>query len=299
MRDAVFATDYDANKIRKIDVASGEVTTFAGSGAATSFDGVGTLAAFNGPHGIAVDQVGSVYVTDNIGCRIRWIVVATGAVTTLAGSGVASSSDGLGTAATFNYPQAVVADADTVGGNLYISEAVGRKIRKIVISSGVVTTLAGSGAASTVAVDGTGTAATLSGPECMALDGKGNLYFTDDWSNTVRKIVIATQVVTTLAGSGREASVDGVGLLASFNIPRGIALDAFGNALFISEAEGIFQGSGKSGQITSGLDTTGSDLFFGGTWSSTANQDAQNLVDFYAHLGMVLVIVDGQMVAHW
>ena len=106
MRDAVFATDYDANKIRKIDVASGAVTTLAGSGAATSFDGLGTLAAFNGPHGIAVDQVESVYVTDNIGCRIRWIIAATvtGAVTTLAGSGVASSSDGLGTAATFDYP---------------------------------------------------------------------------------------------------------------------------------------------------------------------------------------------------
>ena len=57
--------------------------------------------------------------------------------------------------------------------------------------------------------------------------------------------------------------------------------------------------SGKSGQIISGFDTTGSDLFFSGTWSSTTYQDAQILCDFYAHLDMVLVVVDGQMVAHW
>ena len=54
-----------------------------------------------------------------------------------------------------------------------------------------------------------------------------------------------------------------------------------------------------SGQIRSGLDTTSSDLFFSGTWASTANQDATILCDFYAHLDMVLVVVDGQMVAHW
>ena len=57
--------------------------------------------------------------------------------------------------------------------------------------------------------------------------------------------------------------------------------------------------SGKYGQITLGLDTTASDLFFSTTWSSIANADMSILCDFYTHLDMVLVVVDGQMVAHW
>ena len=59
------------------------------------------------------------------------------------------------------------------------------------------------------------------------------------------------------------------------------------------------QFSGKSGQIISGLDTTASDLFFSGTWTSVANAAATILADFYAHFDQVLVIVDGQMVGRW
>ena len=78
------------------------------------------------------------------------------------------------------------------------------------------------------------------------------------------------------------------------------------NVMTCTDASGSFiigqdfeKFSGKSGQIISGLDVTSSDLFFSGTWTSTANQDATILCDFYAHYDTVLVIVDGQMVAHW
>ena len=59
------------------------------------------------------------------------------------------------------------------------------------------------------------------------------------------------------------------------------------------------QFSGKSGQIISGLNTTGSDLFFSGTWSAIANTDAQILADFYAHYDEILTIEAGQMIGHW
>ena len=59
------------------------------------------------------------------------------------------------------------------------------------------------------------------------------------------------------------------------------------------------QFSGKSGQIISGLDTTSSDLFFSGTWSSITNADATILADFMCHFDQVLVIIDGQMIGHW
>ena len=57
--------------------------------------------------------------------------------------------------------------------------------------------------------------------------------------------------------------------------------------------------AGKSGQIISGIDTTGSDLFFSGTGTSATNTDASILADFYAHLDMILVVVDGAMISHW
>ena len=72
--------------------------------------------------------------------------------------------------------------------------------------------------------------------------------------------------------------------------------DASGTFVIGADLE---QYSGKSGQIISGLDTTSSDLFFSGTWSSIANTDATILADFYAHFDQALVIVDGQMIGHW
>ena len=95
------------------------------------------------------------------------------------------------------------------------------------------------------------------------------------------------------AGGNTLASL-GIHNFTKYNVMT--CTDASGSFVISQDFEKY---SGKSSQIISGLDTTGSDLFFSGTWTSTTNQDANILCDFYAHLDMVLVIVDGQMVAHW
>ena len=96
------------------------------------------------------------------------------------------------------------------------------------------------------------------------------------------------------SGGNTLASL-GIHNVTSYNIQNNNT-DTTGTFVIGQDLENF---SGQSGQIISGLDTTASDLFFSGTWSSIANADATILADFYAHFDQVLVIVDGQIVCHW
>lgn len=199
----------------------GLTTTMAGTGSTGSADGTGTAASFNLPFGVATDASGNVYVADQNNNKIRRISVG-GVVITLAGNGSSGAADGIGTAATFNTPVGITADAS---GNIYVADMYNNKIRKI-SASGVVSTLAGSGIQG--AADGTGTAASFNNPAGVAVDASGNVYVADQYNNTIRKIT-ASGIVTTLAGSGAQGAADGTGIAATFNTPMGITVDASGN----------------------------------------------------------------------
>ena len=104
-------------------------------------------------------------------------------------------------------------------GNLYVADNANNTIRKVVVATGVVTTLAGT-AGMAGSTDGTGAAARFNSPCGVAVDGAGNLYVADNINNTIRKVVVATGVVTTLAGTaGMTGSTDGTGAAARFNAP--------------------------------------------------------------------------------
>jgi len=208
------------------------VTTLAGYVSAIPVlvvNGTGTAASFYSPYGVTTDGT-NLYVVDSVG-NIRKIVIATSAVTTLAGAtlGTSGSTDGTGTAAKFALPRGITTD----GTNLYVADTGNSTIRKIVIATGAVTTVAGTaspyfGYGST---DGTGTAAKFSGPAGVTTDGS-NLYVADTGNNAVRKIVIATGAVTTLAG-GTFGSTDGMGSAAQFYSPTGITTD--GTNLYVAD----------------------------------------------------------------
>ncbi|HWZ22633.1 MAG TPA: T9SS type A sorting domain-containing protein, partial [Cytophagaceae bacterium] len=152
-----------------------------------------------------------------------------GVVTTLAGSGDIGSDDAnIGTLARFDNPSFVAVD---VSGNVYVADTWNNKIRKIT-STGVVTTLAGSGTAGSV--DATGTLASFHNPYGVVVDTSGNVYVADQSNNKIRKIT-PTGVVTTFAGSGTYGSVNATGTLASFNQPEGLAIDASGN-IYVADA---------------------------------------------------------------
>lgn len=230
----LFVADSDNHMIRAVDLATSTVTTLAGhAGISGSADGTGYSAQFYYPRGVASDGAGTLFVADAFNHTIRKVVVATGEVTTLAGAAKSSgSADGTGSSARFNYPGALLYDG---AGNLFVADTRNSAIRKIVVSTGVVTTVAGS-AGSSGSVDGVGTAARLNYPIGMSSDGAGNLFFADSYNHTIRKLVIASAAVTTLAGSaGVFGSADGTGAVARFYYPDGVASDGAGN-LYVADS---------------------------------------------------------------
>jgi streptogramin lyase len=222
----VYVADFDNNEIRKI-TPTGVVTTLAGSTTPGSADGTGASASFDGPSSVAVGASGNIYATDSHNNEIREITPA-GVVTTLAGSTTTSgSADGIGTAASFNFPTGISADS---AGNLYAADATG-EIRKITPTA-VVTTVAGTGT-TYGDMNGVGSAARFKYPTGVAVDSAGNVYVADTYNNQIRKITPAGSV-STLAGSGTPGDIDGSGAAASFYYPRGIAVDANGN-VYVTE----------------------------------------------------------------
>jgi sugar lactone lactonase YvrE len=200
------------------------VTTQAGTGSSGSANGTGTSASFNNPQGITTDGT-NLYVVDSMNNLIRKIVISTGVVTTVAGTGSSGSANGTGTSASFNQPNGITTD----GTNLYVADFDNHLIRKIVISTGVVTTVAGTG--SSGSANGTGTSASFDRPQGITTDGT-NLY-ADSMNNLIRKIVISTGVVTTVAGTGSHGSANGTGTSASFSQPNGITTD--GTNLYVAD----------------------------------------------------------------
>ena len=208
--------------VRKIDI-NGVVTTLAGNDTQALVNGTGTAASFVEPFGIAVDSHGNVFVSDTAVSTIRKITPG-GVVTTFAGGNVNGGYvNGNGTQASFHTPVGLAVDADD---NLYVADAGNNVIRKIT-PAGDVTTLAGGGAGSATPTDGTGAAASFSGPMGVSVDGAGNVYVADTNYHAIRKITPGG-VVTTLAGGLYIGAVDATGSLASFKYPRGVAVDSNG-----------------------------------------------------------------------
>jgi sugar lactone lactonase YvrE len=159
------------------------------------------------------------------------VIAAPMPVSTLAGQALSSGGvNGVGSAARFNYLSAVAADN---AGNVYVADTDNHTIRKIVASTGAVTTFAGA-AGVCGSADGTGTAARFNNPSGVAVDGAGNVYVADTMNHTLRKVT-SLGVVSTLAGlTGTFGSVDGAGSAARFQGPQGMAIDA-GNNVYVAD----------------------------------------------------------------
>ncbi|MCX6954221.1 MAG: hypothetical protein NTV51_18885, partial [Verrucomicrobia bacterium] len=227
----LYVTDNANSVIRKITPAA-EVSTFAGAtglpGATNSF---GTAARFNYPNAIACDSSGNIFVADTYNHTIRLINASTGSVSTLVGSALVSGgADGSGLSALFYRPYGVAVDPS---GNLVVADSFNHSIRKVVRPN-VVTTIAGPGG-NFGSTDGTGTAARFYYPQGIAVDKSRNLYVTDAYNATVRKITPAGTVTTFAGVAGSLNYIDGSATTARFLYPYGIACDRT-DTLYISDA---------------------------------------------------------------
>lgn len=237
----LYVLDSNNNCIRAVNITTGAVSTIAGSeyGISGNRDGTGTLQAscglFNNPKGIVMNSSGTnLYISDTGNHRICKVVISTGEVTTLAGStsGTSGTTNDTGTAARFNSPEGLTVDSSET--NLYVADTGNHSIRKIVISTGVVTTFAGSSGTSGN-TNNTGSSARFNGPRGITTDST-NLYVADSVNTRIRKIVISTAAVTTLAGSS-TGYTDDTGTSAQFKTPATVNIDRAGTGLFVCDDE--------------------------------------------------------------
>ena len=217
----VLIADYNNHMIRKLVVSSGSVSTFAGSGTAGGGNGVGTSAEFYSPMDVSISSDGLFAVSVcHSGHRIRSIVLSTRLVTTFGGDGSFAHVNGVGTNSVFY---------GTYGISLYSGDSralIGvnnnHRVRLIDMSSLQVTTMAGSGTGG--GANGIGTSATFSSPIFIAVSSNDEFALVSEGSgNRLRKLVLSTWAVSTLAGSPSEVSgsSDGVGTLTTFCRPNG------------------------------------------------------------------------------
>jgi trimeric autotransporter adhesin len=233
-------------RIRRVSGANGIVTTIAGSyNWGFGGDGGSALgAAFNSPYGIAVDASGSIYVADSFNHRIRK-VTASGTISTVAGGGTGDAN-----AAPFgglNLPQGIARDA---GGNLYIADQNGHRVRKI-SPNGTITTVAGTGVSGYSGDLGAATNAQLSFPNAVAADSSGNVYISENGNARIRKVA-ANGTINTIAGNGNCAySGDGgQAVSASICAPAGVAVDSAGNLYFADSSNDRVRKVSTNGVIT-------------------------------------------------
>lgn len=217
--NSMYVADTGNHSIRRID-SGGNVTTLAGDGTAGFADGPGAAARFNNPKGVAVDNLGYVYVADTGNHRVRRI--SSGNVTSLAGDGTAGTTDG--SSARFNNLAGVAVDGQTV--YVYLADTGNHRIRRL-DGNGITITLAG---LERGFKDGLASQSRFADPTGIAVDGAGHIVVAETTNSLVREIDPALALnnlpsaVYTLAGTGARGSTDGAGNVAKFNKPAGVAV---------------------------------------------------------------------------
>ncbi len=250
----VYIADTNNGLIRKI--SNGTITTFAGGGGKAPLyadNGPATLAKLYQPNSVTVDSAGNLYISDAGSNSVRKVTVATGVITTVAGGGPADPNfgdNGPATSAILNRPSGVGVDSS---GNVYIADAGNQRVRKVTVSTGIITSIAGSATQGFSGDNGPATSAQLSNPTGVAVDSAGNVYIADTNNQRIRKVSASGGVITTFAGGGPNPpgmADGGPATNAELYQPNGITVDTASN-LYIADA-----GSNSVRKVAVGVITT-------------------------------------------
>jgi DNA-binding beta-propeller fold protein YncE len=231
---ALYIADAANHRIRRVDLASGVISTVAGNGS-PGFSGDGgpaTAAQLQDPKSVWVAPSGELFIADSANERIRR-VDRQGAISTVAGNGVPgfSGDGGPAAAAQFDGPRGVAGDT---AGNLYVADDNNHRVRRI-DAAGIVTTLAGNGTAASAGDGGPARSAQLDHPRGVAVDGRGNVFIAETMSHRIR-MVAPDGTIATAAGCGRSGygGDGGPATVARLFEPRGVAVDAAGR-LYVAD----------------------------------------------------------------
>ncbi|MBL9117855.1 MAG: hypothetical protein JNJ83_22795 [Verrucomicrobiaceae bacterium] len=249
---AIYFCEYTGHKIRRV-AADGTISTVAGTGEkGYSGDGGPALnATFNLPHELRFSSTGDLYVVDMTNHAVRKIDMKSKVITTVAGTGKPgySGDEGPGDKAMLKQPHSIQFGPD---GHLYICDIGNHVIRRLDISSGIITTVAGTGKAGPTP-DGAPVKGTpLKGPRSIDFDKVGNLWLCTREGNQVFKIDLKGNVIHHIAGTGEKGFTGhgGPAKTAKLSGPKGISIDAEGNAwLADCESHSIRMVDAKTGNI--------------------------------------------------
>ncbi len=269
--DNILIADAANNRIRKINSATGIITTIAGNspplgvGSYGGDNGPATNASLWAPCSVSIDTAGNVYIADALNNRIRKITTATGIITTIAGNGaMGGGGDGsVATNAALNEPVGLCLDK---AGNIYIADYNNNVVRKVAAATGVITTFAGNGSVGYTGDHGPATNATFQGPIQVYANNAGDIFICDQYNNAVRKVAASTGIITTIAGNGMAGNTgDGsVATDAELNQPAGVYVDNDENIYIADFGNGTIR---RIDGTTNIITTVAGD----GTWGYSGN----------------------------
>ena len=217
------------------------IRTLVGTGEAgySGDGGPASDATLREPFMCAFDSAGNLFFCESRNYVVRRVDAATGVITTVAGTGEAgySGDGGPATAAMINEPYAL--DVDTANGDIYIIDRLSATVRRVDGATGIITTVAGTGEPGYSGDGGPGPQAQMREPNDCFLDGKGGLLIADIQDQRIRRLDLATGIITTFAGNGEKTRAgDGMpATQASFLGSRAVCMDSRGNT-YVAEREG-------------------------------------------------------------
>jgi streptogramin lyase len=233
----LYFSDTFNNRIRRVDAASGVITTVAGNGE-KGFSGDGgpaVDAALNEPYGVVVDRAGNLYIADRLNRRVRRVDAGSGTITTLAGTGEAAYGGDGGPAARAGLAEPNGLAFGPGEAALYITDVADNRVRIVNMAARTIATFAGTGAAEHSGDGGKAIAAGTFGARAVKVGADGTVYILERQGSSLRAVDPRTGTITTIAGTTARgyAGDGGPALAAVFDAPKEMAIDRDGSLLIV------------------------------------------------------------------
>ncbi len=236
---ALYVCEIDTDRIRRVDMSNGTISTVVGTGEVglSGDGGPATKAMLNDPYEVRFDADGNMYFVEMLNAVVRKVDADSGVISTVAGTGERGFSGDGGPAvkATFNRPHSIALDGD---GSLYIADIGNHRIRRIDLSTGIVTTFAGTGEKAPTP-DGASVEGTpLNGPRALAFGPDGDMFIALREGNAVYRLDMDTNRLHHLAGTGEKGYTGdgGPATVATLAGPKGIEVGP-DNSVYLADTE--------------------------------------------------------------
>ena len=251
--EMVIAEMEHGNRVLKVD-AQGMLRVIAGSGGKgyAGDGGPATAASFSGIHNFAVLPTGDLLLADSFSNALRRVDAKSGIIQTMAGDGKKGFGGDGGPAAKAQFSTLIQISLDPAAAHLYLADIGNRRIRRIDLKSGIITTVAGNGQSAVPADGAEAVSAPLVDPRAVVADAAGGFYVLERSGHALRYVDPAGKI-RTVAGTGQKgfSGDGGPALAAAFNGPKYVTLDRDGSVLIAdSENNVIRRYSPKTGLVT-------------------------------------------------